>query len=63
MNPLMSDTELEKLLKVSRQTLKNWCQTQGLPFVKMGTKLRFKPDEVEQWLATKTHGLANRGGK
>lgn len=55
MDPLMSDEEVQKILKVSRQTLSNWCKNQGLPYIKMGTKLRFKPEEVRAWIATKSH--------
>lgn len=55
-NALMSATETAKSLGVSTKTLANW-RTSGtvpLPFVKVGSRVFYRPDDVHAFLLDKT---------
>jgi excisionase family DNA binding protein len=46
-NLLLTVEEVAKILRVSRQTIYILCQKGKLPHFKVGTKLRFKKQEIE----------------
>lgn len=41
--------ELSNKLKISRSTIDRW-RKEGMPFVKIGTGVRFVEDEVLDWI-------------
>jgi excisionase family DNA binding protein len=41
--------DLEDKYKVSRATIKKW-RDKGMPFYTIDSTIRFKEDEVEQWV-------------
>jgi len=47
---LLTQKEVCALLKVSRTTLLRLRNEAGLPYVSMGTRLRFDEDAVSEWL-------------
>lgn len=49
---LMDDFATAELLKVSRQTLANWRATKrhSLPYVKLGSLVRYRRQDVEQFI-------------
>jgi len=47
---LLTQKEACALLKVSRTTLLRLRNEAGLPYVSMGTRLRFDEDAVSEWL-------------
>lgn len=49
LNEYLTVTDLEKMFQVSRQTIYEWRKN-GLPFVRIGTRVRFDPEEVKQWV-------------
>jgi len=57
MNSLLSVKEVTKYLGVSPSTVYRYKDTRGLPFYKddssLRSRLRFKQEEVEEWLKTK----------
>jgi len=54
---LLTQKEVCALLKVSRTTLLRLRNEAGLPYVSMGTRLRFDEDAVSEWL--KQNALSN----
>lgn len=45
--------DLCEIYGVSKTTVMNWRKA-GIPFVRLGTRMiRFKKEEVEQWLTTR----------
>jgi excisionase family DNA binding protein len=55
MSELLTIKELEQMLKVSRQTIYEW-RNRGLPYIKIGTRVRFKLDEVNKWINNQNEG-------
>ena len=49
---LVTEKELQSILKVSRQTLFDWRQ-QGMPYIKFGKPVRYELDKVLEWLSKK----------
>ena len=47
---LMTIKELEKYLKVSRSSIYRLIKTSNLPYLKIGTNIRFERGAVEKWL-------------
>jgi excisionase family DNA binding protein len=41
--------ELSKWLKVTRRTIDRW-RKKGLPYYKVGSSIRFKKEEILQWI-------------
>jgi excisionase family DNA binding protein len=45
----LTTKDLEAKYQVSRATIKKW-RDKGMPFYLIGNTIRFKEDEVEQWV-------------
>ena len=51
--------EVAKILGVTEQTLWKWtCPRGDLPCVKMGKLVRYRPQDLEEWIETKRIGKA-----
>ena len=48
-NVYLTTKDLEVKYKVSRSTIKKW-RDNGMPFSTIGRTIRFKENEVEQWV-------------
>lgn len=48
---LMTTEQIVDYLQISKSTLYKWCHEQYIPHIKLGNKLRFDKDKVEQWIA------------
>ena len=49
---LLHPTDLSELLGVPVATLANWrCARKGPPFVKVGRHVRYRPADVDRWIA------------
>jgi excisionase family DNA binding protein len=48
--PLMTVDDAARFLSVSRRQLYYLLEREGLPAVRVGTRLRFSPSELEQYL-------------
>lgn len=61
MQDFLTAAQAAMLLGVSPQTLAVWRITgqYGLPFIKVGGRVKYARDAVERWLAART----NTGGK
>jgi excisionase family DNA binding protein len=56
---MMSRQELADWLKVCVGAIDRWRRREGLPFIKIGRRVRFRRGEVEKWLAKRSK---NGGG-
>ena len=53
MKKLLTVEDLAGIMQVTTRTIHNY-KKDGLPYKKLGTSVRFDPDEVNEWLKTKT---------
>lgn len=57
---LLTDHEATQLLDLAPGTLAVWRSTgrHGIPFVKIGRNVRYRKDDLEQWIEshTQSHG-------
>jgi excisionase family DNA binding protein len=52
---LLTTEEVAEMLRVSRRTLETWRSTaRGPVFVRVGRRIGYRPEAVEQWLAERT---------
>ena len=55
-NQLLNEIEVSKLLSVSRKTLQAWrWQKTNLPFVKLGSAVRYRLSDIEAYIEAATH--------
>ena len=50
MDPLLTVGQLSKYLQVKESTIRDWCHTQFIPFIKVGRLVRFREKDVLKWL-------------
>jgi excisionase family DNA binding protein len=50
--PLLTTTEVARLLRVSRRTVCLWAEYSELPGFKIGCQWRFREDQVDTWMET-----------
>jgi excisionase family DNA binding protein len=53
METLIDITELGKLTTIKTATLRKYVAKRKVPFVKVGRLVRFRPSEIEVWLAAR----------
>jgi len=55
-NRLLTESETAEWLGIKKQTLTTWRSTgrHGLPFVRVGTSIRYSERAIENWLAART---------
>jgi len=53
---LLSERELAESLGVSTRHIYTLRTRQGLPFVRLGARIMYRPADVERWLAERTNG-------
>lgn len=47
---LLTYKDVAMRLAVSPQTVRVWVMKQKIPFIKIGRLVRFKEEEIEQWI-------------
>ena len=53
---LLNAKEAAEYLKLSYYTLEKWrTRKQGLPYVKIGTRVFYRQSDLDNWLASNTH--------
>lgn len=56
LNP-MAEEQVSKLLNVSVASLRRWrLERRGPAFIKVGSLVRYKPEDLEQWLTIQPTG-------
>jgi excisionase family DNA binding protein len=58
MTPLLTVAQAAEFLAVSKPTIYRLVRDQGLPVVRITADMRFRPEDVEAWLETKTVGAS-----
>jgi excisionase family DNA binding protein len=54
---LMTEEEVSKALNVSVASLRRWrLERRGPAFIKVGSLVRYKPEDLELWLAAQPTG-------
>lgn len=53
---LLNEQEAAAMLGVAPGTLSVWRSTgrYGIPFIKVGRNVRYRPNDLDKWLATRT---------
>ncbi len=47
---LLTIKEISKILKISESTLYRWVHKRAIPFVKLGGKLLFSQDDIQEYI-------------
>lgn len=50
MDKLLTVKQLSELLQVGLPTVYKWVHYGYVPYIKLGTSVRFKADKIEAWL-------------
>lgn len=50
---LLTVKQLADTLSVSEKTIYRWVELRQIPYLKLGKAVRFHPQQIERWLATK----------
>jgi excisionase family DNA binding protein len=58
MENLIGPEEASQALGIEVSTLYNWVHRRRIPFVKVGSALRFKPSALEGWLREREYSPA-----
>ena len=60
MDTLLTEEDVAKQLHVSVASLRRWrLEKRGPQFIKVGSLVRYRPEELEAWLAALPTGGAN----
>jgi predicted DNA-binding transcriptional regulator AlpA len=60
METLLTEEDVAKQLHVSIASLRRWrLERRGPQFIKVGSLVRYRPEELEAWLASQPTGGAN----
>ena len=46
--------DLGAVLKVKEPTIRSWVLLRKIPFIRCGRLIRFRPSQIEEWLAKKS---------
>lgn len=61
---LLSRAEVAEYLNIPPRTLSTWAhKDSGPPYFKIGKHVRYRPMDVEEWLAERRHVSAGRWGR
>ena len=64
MQDLLTEQEVSRQLHVSLAALRRWrLERRGPQFIKVGSLVRYRPEELEQWLAAQPVGGASEEGR
>jgi excisionase family DNA binding protein len=59
MNALLTEEEVAERLHVSLASIRRWrLERRGPQFIKVGSLVRYRPDDLESWLASLPTGGA-----
>lgn len=55
LEPWITTEDLMEILGVSKDTIERLRSEQGLPYYKVGARVRFRVSEVERWMKERRH--------
>ena len=58
MDKLLRADEVAALLKLNIMSFYGMVRRGGVPFVKIGSRLRFREDDIQEWLKAKNQNTA-----
>lgn len=47
---LLTTKEICEIYKISRNTVDRWRREKGLPYIRVGSGIRFKEEDVKEWI-------------
>jgi excisionase family DNA binding protein len=50
MQQLLNKRELAEMIRVSKSTISKWVSEKKIPFLKLGTCVRFNQSDIQRWL-------------
>ena len=50
MEKLLTMDEVCETLQIKKSTLYSWCHMKKLPYIKVGSKTRFREEDILKWL-------------
>lgn len=53
-DPLWTEKEVAKYLRVEVSTVRTWVKRKGLPAVKVGSLNRFRQEDIDAWIEEQT---------
>ena len=62
LSDLLNYEEAAKFLRISKGTLENWVSSglYGVPYIKVGRLIRFRPASLSRWLEFRERGGSSR---
>jgi excisionase family DNA binding protein len=60
MENLISVHQAAKLLGISRWTLESWKAKRKIPFVKLGGRCLFSPQDLQEWVEQNKVGITKK---
>jgi hypothetical protein len=58
---LLTETDVAEMLRVSLASVRRWgLEKRGPAFVKVGTCVRYRPEDLESWICSLPTGSGNR---
>jgi len=61
-NKLMSIPEVAEYLGVKISTIYDWVHCRQIPYHKIGRLVRFRPSDIDAWIASKRVEVYDLGG-
>jgi putative molybdopterin biosynthesis protein len=61
MEPLLTIEEAAQILKIKKTTLYTWAYRRQIPIVKVGSALRFRQSDLEEWLKDQSRPVTDYG--
>lgn len=61
--PLKTQQEVAERLAVTTQTLARWRKAEGMPYIKIGGVIRYRLNDVEQWIERRASGASQDDGE
>jgi len=55
MEPLLTSSEVARILKVNPKVLERWAKAGGVPAFKVGKFWRYRASALESWVETQLH--------
>jgi excisionase family DNA binding protein len=61
MEELLTVKDIMRILQVTEQTVQRYVLRKKIPYLKINRMLRFRPSEIDQWIASERNRKAAKG--
>ena len=55
MENLLTVAEVVELTKLKTPTVRKYVRLEWIPFIRLGSSIRFRPSEIEAWIEARSH--------